>query len=140
MIVFDLKCGQGHTFEGWFENSESFECQKSNGLISCPFCDDKNVSKTLSTFAIKCSHSDTDKTDFKKMQTQLENEIAHFLENNFDDVGSNFAREALKIHYGVVEPRNIRGVSSDEEEKTLRKEGVKFIKIPMPVSSSDHDS
>ena len=31
-----------------------------------------------------------------------------FVEKNFDDVGCDFAKEALKIHYGATEPRNIR--------------------------------
>jgi hypothetical protein len=56
-----------------------------------------------------------------------------FVEKNFDNVGADFATEALKIHYGAAEPRNIRGVSTKEEEKTLKEEGIQFIKIPMPV-------
>jgi len=48
-------------------------------------------------------------------------------------VGSDFTKEALKMHYGVIEPRNIRGVSTKEEEKTLKEEGVQFIKVPMPI-------
>jgi len=54
------------------------------------------------------------------------------VQKNFDDVGCNFAQEALKIHYGAVEPRNIRGVSTKEEEKTLKEEGIEFFKVPMP--------
>ena len=63
----------------------------------------------------------------------LGNKIVDYVEKNFDDVGADFTKEALKIHYGVSEPRNIRGVSTREEEKTLEKEGVQFIKIPIPV-------
>ena len=55
------------------------------------------------------------------------------MKNNFDDVGCDFAKEALKIHYGAVEPRNIRGVSTSQEEKVLRDEGIQFFKIPMPT-------
>jgi len=39
----------------------------------------------------------------------------------------------LKIHYGATEPRNIRGVSTKEEEKTLKEEGIQFFKIPIPA-------
>jgi hypothetical protein len=60
-------------------------------------------------------------------------EIVDYVEKNFDDVGCDFAKEALKIHYGVEEPRNIRGVSTKEEEKMLKKEGIDFVKIPMPA-------
>jgi hypothetical protein len=139
MIAYDLKCGNGHTFEGWFDNRQSYETQKTKGLISCPICDDTHISRTPSTFAIKSSQSDKPYPLQKKQTAQMEKQLIEFLETNFDNVGSNFAKEALKVHYGVSEPRNIRGVSSDEEEKTLRKEGIKFLKIPVPVSS-DQDA
>ena len=66
--------------------------------------------------------------------------IAHYVDNNFDNVGADFAEEALKIHYGVNEPRNIRGVSTPQEEETLRKEGVEFLKFPLPEESPPKDS
>jgi hypothetical protein len=138
MIAYDLRCGREHTFEGWFDDQASYENQKEKGLISCPICNDTNISRLPSTFAIKSSHSAKYCSEQKSLTTQLEKQIVEFFEKNFDNVGSNFAAEALKIHYGVSEPRNIRGISSDEEEKTLRKEGIKFMKIPMPASS-DHD-
>jgi hypothetical protein len=138
MIAYDLRCGREHIFEGWFDDQVSYENQKKKGLISCPFCNDTNISRLPSTFAIKSSHSAKYCSEQKSLTPLLEKQIVEFFEKNFDNVGSKFAAEALKIHYGVSEPRNIRGISSDEEEKTLRKEGIKFIKIPMPASS-DHD-
>jgi hypothetical protein len=138
MIAYDLRCGREHTFEGWFDDQASYQNQKEKGLISCPICNDTNISRLPSTFAIKSSHSAKFCSEQKSFTTQLEKQIVEFFEKNFDNVGSNFAAEALKIHYGVSKPRNIRGISSDEEEKTLRKEGIKFMKIPMPASS-DHD-
>ncbi len=61
-------------------------------------------------------------------------EIVDYVGKNFDDVGCDFAKEALKIHYGVKEARNIRGISTKEEEKMLKEEGIDFVKIPMPVT------
>lgn len=139
MIAYDLRCGKGHTFEGWFDDPISYENQKRDSLISCPFCDDTDISRMPSTFAIKSTQLSKDCPEQQSVTIQLGKQIVEFFEKNFDNVGSNFATEALKIHYGVSEPRNIRGVSSDEEEKILRKEGVKFMKIPMPPSS-DHDA
>lgn len=138
MIAYDLKCSKGHTFEGWFDNQESFESQKKRGFISCPYCDDRAIDRLPSTFAIKSSQPAKDYPEQKNLPIKLGQQLMEFFEKNFDNVGSNFASEALKIHYGVAEPRNIRGVSSDEEEKILRKEGIKFMKIPVPASS-DHD-
>ncbi|PQP33530.1 DUF1178 domain-containing protein, partial [Desulfobacteraceae bacterium SEEP-SAG9] len=60
-------------------------------------------------------------------------QIIDYVEKNFDDVGPEFAKEALKIHYGVSEPKNIKGVSTKQEEETLKQEGVKFFKIPLPT-------
>ena len=45
MIVYDLACGQGHVFEGWFRDSATFEVQKKDHDIVCPVCADSTVSK-----------------------------------------------------------------------------------------------
>jgi len=74
-----------------------------------------------------------DRDDLKALGRQ----IYDFVENNFDNVGPNFAKEALKIHYGASEPRNIRGVSTKQEEKTLQEEGVDFVKVPLPSPPED---
>ena len=131
MIVFDLKCPQGHKFEGWFDDGSAYEDQKDRGLISCPVCNDADISKMPTAFSIKSSHSDKTISLQQKELARIESKIAAFIENNFDNVGPKFATEALKIHYGVTEPRNIRGTSTQEEEKTLKEEGVEFIKIPV---------
>lgn len=142
MIAYDMQCAAGHVFEGWFEDRRAYLDQKKKGLIACPVCNTTSVARVPSTFAIKSPRgprlprkTSTPEADLKK----IGKEVIDFVEKNFDDVGCDFAKEALKIHYGVSEPRNIRGVSTKEEEKTLKKEGVQFIKIPMPVAS-DTDS
>lgn len=133
MIAFDLQCSNGHTFEGWFDDREAFEEQRKQGLVSCPICDDPGVFIVLSTFAIPKAQLPAKQDNLRQLAVgDISRKIAEFLENNFDDVGTEFTREALKIHYGVVEPRNIRGVSSAEEEKLLEKEGVPLLKIPLP--------
>ncbi len=131
MIVFDLMCLQGHKFEGWFDDGRAYEDQKDRGLISCPVCNDADISKMPTAFSIKSSHPDKTISLQQKELARIENKIAAFIENNFDNVGPKFATEALKIHYGVTEPRNIRGTSTQEEEKTLKEEGIEFIKIPV---------
>jgi hypothetical protein len=54
-------------------------------------------------------------------------------------VGTAFAKEALKIHYGVAKKRNIRGSATVQEEETLKEEGIKFLKIPS-IKSKDDDN
>jgi hypothetical protein len=133
MIAYDLQCVNGHAFEGWFEDSKAYQEQKKKKFVSCPVCNTTQVSRIPSTFAIKSSPIP------KKVSLEEENlkrvgkEVVDFIHKNFDDVGCDFAKEALKIHYGVEEPRNIRGVSTKEEEKMLKEEGIDFLKIPMPA-------
>jgi hypothetical protein len=131
MIVFDLKCLQGHKFEGWFDDGKAYEDQKARGLLTCPVCNDADISKIPTAFSIKASHPEKASAVAQKEFAKLEKTLAAFIEKNFDNVGSQFATEALKIHYGVTEPRNIRGTSTQEEEKTLKEEGIEFIKVPV---------
>lgn len=130
MIVFELKCLQGHRFEGWFDDGNAYEDQIVKGLVTCPVCNDAGVSKIPTAFSIKSSHPDKMISLQQKELAMLGKKISAFIENNFDNVGPRFATEALKIHYGVTEPRNIRGTSTLEEEKTLKEEGIEFIKVP----------
>ena len=134
MIAYDLQCVNGHAFEGWFEDSQAYQTQKKKKLIACPACDTTQVSRIPSTFAIKSSPIPQKGSLEEENLKKVGKEIVDFVDKNFDDVGCDFAKEALKIHYGVEEPRNIRGVSTKEEEKMLKEEGIDFLKIPMPVS------
>ena len=136
MIAYDLQCVKGHAFEGWFEDSEAYQTQKKKQLIACPVCNTTQVSRIPSTFAIKSSPIPKKVSNVSPEEENLKRigkEIVDFVEKNFDDVGCDFAKEALKIHYGVKEPRNIRGISTKEEEKMLKEEGIEFLKIPMPA-------
>jgi hypothetical protein len=140
MIAYDLLCGNGHQFEGWFEDSESFDQQQTQGLITCPICDDTTVSKVPSTFAIKGSAGvPADRPEPTVDLVEMGKQIASYVEKNFDNVGPDFAEEALKMHYGVTEPRNIRGVSTPKEEETLRAQGINFYKFPVPEKPTDPD-
>ena len=141
MIAYDLTCANGHVFEGWFEDLAAFESQQLKGLIACPTCNDTTVTVVPSTFGIKTNaliHADgkdcASLEDNDKAQS-LEN-VMSFLSENFEDVGHEFAKEALKMHYDVTEKRNIRGSSTASEEETLKKEGIKFFKLPIPTSDS----
>jgi hypothetical protein len=131
MIVFDLKCLHGHSFEGWFDDGKAYEDQKARGLLTCPVCNNADISKIPTAFSIKASQPEKSPALALKELSRFEKTLAAFIEKNFDNVGSRFATEALKIHYGVTEPRNIRGTSTQEEEKTLKEEGIEFIKVPV---------
>lgn len=129
MIAYDLICSNGHLFECWFKDSASFEEQQAAGIINCPICNDTQVVKTFSPFMIKKSSGEKKKGEEVAQQAlQL---IHEYVDKHFEDVGDQFAREALRMHYGEAEKRNIRGTATTEEEVILREEGVQFFKVPI---------
>lgn len=138
MIVFDLSCEDGHRFEGWFADATECERELSENSVECPLCGNKNVSRAFSPFAIK-SATRADGPPALPNPMELIKHISDMVKANFHDVGSKFATEALKIHYGVSEARNIRGVSTQAEEKMLKDEGVEFIKVPV-LTPKDTDA
>lgn len=135
MIAFDLICCNGHKFECWFKNNDSFEEQKSYGVITCPVCRETHVEKALTSFGIRKHGSRREAENAEKTPVPIQEVLRglrDFIDKNFEDVGLNFASEALKIHYGEAEKRNIRGMTLPNEEKVLEEEGVPFMKIPLP--------
>lgn len=134
MIAFDLECAQGHIFEGWFSSIESFEIQNDQDLIICPYCNDKNIRRVISPVTTKNSSRKEEETVVKGAidYRRLAREVMDYINQNFDDVGPDFTKEALKMHYGVTEKKNIKGSATTEEEKVLREEGIEFFKVPIP--------
>ena len=137
MIAFDLACPHGHIFEGWFDSNESFEEQNMEGLVRCPVCDASDIRKVISPVTLKKSQpvamTGQETIDYQR----LAREVVEYVKNNSEDVGAQFAAEALKIHYGVAEKRSIRGSATADEEKTLKEEGVDFVKVPFPITDDD---
>ena len=132
MIIYDLKCEKGHTFEGWFKDRRSWVLQSSEKLISCPVCNSCNVEIVPSSITIMGKDSrvadnlrEEELSPFKTLQL-----LHQYIDKNFEDVGDKFAEVALKIHFGEEEKRNIKGTTTPQEENNLREEGVQFIKIP----------
>lgn len=144
MIVFDLKCLCGCQFEGWFEDRNDFERQLSGGLLGCPECGGTAIHKIFSPVKTisnavpgEVVHPDQVKDEVSAEVVQFFQTVEKFVEDNFADVGPDLAREALKMRYGVSEPKNIRGCATEDEEKLLREEGIELLKIPILKKSSD---
>ena len=141
MIIFDLSCLCGYQFEAWFQGHDDYEKQKESGMLQCPDCAGTDVHKVLSPVAVRCSSpivskSPTGEIDGAKALAFLKG-LKKYVETNFEDVGVKLADEALKIHYGTKEARNIRGVATSSEEKMLAEEGVELLKIPVLADDSD---
>ncbi|HCY87024.1 MAG TPA: DUF1178 domain-containing protein [Desulfobacteraceae bacterium] len=143
MIVFDLECVNGHTFEGWFEDRADLDRQQEDGLLQCPVCESFSVSPKLSAVAVRTSSSPSLRQAQQAFHANQEvlaeftERVADFVEKHYEDVGGSFAKEALKMHYGAKEFRNIRGTTTQEEEKTLEKEGVQVFKVPVKKKENE---
>ena len=131
MIAFDLFCSNGHKFECWFKDSASCEKQIASGAVCCPVCNDPQIRRAFSPFMIK---RDAGKREGKYDPAQAQQVlqlITEYIEKHFEDVGADFYKEALKIHSGEAEKRNIKGTATTEEEVILKEEGVPFFKVPV---------
>ncbi|KQC06052.1 MAG: hypothetical protein APR62_08545 [Smithella sp. SDB] len=138
MIIYDLKCEKGHSFEGWFKDRQAWISQNSQKLVSCPVCNSSSIEIVPSSVAFIGKDSRTSEKITEKGHS-LANALKmlnQYLDNNFEDVGNKFAETALKIHYGDEERRNIKGTSTPQEEENLREEGVHFLKISLPKMDS----
>jgi len=144
MIVYDLTCVCGSIFEGWFQDREELVAQQEAGLLCCPNCGGNAIRKILSPVSLCSTHESSPMTTTAEKESGVSPEallhalrtVQKFVEKNFEDVGTRLAEESLKIHYGVKEARNIRGVVTEEEEKVLEQEGIELLKVPI-VSEDD---
>ena len=46
MIKYTLNCKNGHQFDSWFSDSESFEKLRKKGHLECAICSSKEVDDT----------------------------------------------------------------------------------------------
>jgi hypothetical protein len=150
MKVLDLRCSNGHGFEGWFASEEEYQSQNGSGMLACPLCADKVISRVPSAPRLNLSGArepaqagaterpsppqpaapqpaatDTD------LHAVFMRAVRHVLANT-EDVGQRFAEEARRIHYGESEARGIRGQASREEAEALIEEGIEIGVLPVP--------
>lgn len=153
MIVFDLKCGAGHVFEAWFNNSDSYAAQAAAGQLACPSCGNSEVVKAPmapniatgvqapekpavpAAAAPAAMHAAYAGQDIKAHFKRFLEEVKTHVEENFDYVGKEFAEEARKIHYGEEAARPIYGEATPAESAALRDEGIDFLELPFPRKS-----
>ena len=132
MITFDLCCDKEHVFEAWFKDFGSYKDQAKRGLIQCPVCGSKRIRKLPSPVAtLRKPKAGSDGKGQEEALTAILKTLQEYVERNTEDVGVEFAETALKMHYGVLESKNIRGVATPEQERILKEEGIKFFKIPV---------
>ena len=152
MIAFDLCCGKGHRFEGWFASSVEYNRQLEDGLVRCPSCDDSAVRKALSVPNIgrkgnrqqpaasppveavpnaEVANVPAVPTKMADMMQKLASAQTEMLKNS-QWVGREFAETARSIHYGESDNQMIHGEVSPAEADALAEEGVAVAPLPFP--------
>lgn len=149
MKVFDLSCTKNHRFEGWFQSSADYDTQVAGGLLVCPNCGDANIRKLPSAPRLNLSGASATVNEpstavsipksgplhptIEQMQA-LWYRVAKEIVRNTEDVGSDFAEEARKIHYREAPERGIRGQATADEAAQLADEGIELFSMPLPDS------
>lgn len=146
MIHYELRCSEGHGFDGWFPSISAFESQAKRGFVVCPHCGGSNVSRALmapgipkkgaparnavapATAATPAKATLPDRIPAAVM-AQLQRLRAE-VEANCDYVGPGFAEEARRIHNGESDRTGIYGEATKEEAEALREDGIAVAAIP----------
>ena len=142
MKVLDLRCAQGHGFEGWFASNDEFEEQLAAKLLECPVCGGTDIAKLLSAPRLNLVGSSPAEPAQQQQQQQparaaLEARWLRAVREviaSTEDVGTRFADEARRMHYGEIAERGIRGQATREQAGELLDEGIAVMALPdLPV-------
>lgn len=135
MKVLNLRCANGHGFEGWFASDDDFMDQNGRGLVECPLCADRVVTRMPTAPRLNLSGakepSAAPEPQAADLQAAWLKAVRHMIENT-EDVGDRFPDEARRIHYGETPHRGIRGHATPEERAALHEEGIEVVSIPVP--------
>lgn len=137
MKVFNLRCGNGHGFEGWFASEDDFLDQNGRGLLTCPLCADQVVTRMPSaprlnlSATAESSPASTTTVSMPDLQAAWLQAVRQVMAST-EDVGERFTDEARRIHYGESDPRAIRGQATPEQRAELLEEGIEVVALPLP--------
>ncbi len=160
MIHYQLNCGRGHGFDGWFRDSAAFEQQAAAGLVECPDCADTRVTRALMAPALGRKRSAAARAEpAAEAAPQSEaaapeeapaasgslavagprmpdhvraalQRIRAEVEQRCTYVGPKFADEARRMHRGESEVQGIYGETTPAEAEALADEGIEVGRIP----------
>lgn len=152
MICYRLHCAAGHEFEGWYKDSATFARLREGGLLSCPDCGSARVEqapmapaivkggrKSLASAPQQPEASAPVVAAGAAPQAQAVvpdallgamRRVREAIEENCENVGRNFADEALRMHHGEAPQRGIYGDMTSSDRELLEDEGVEFHTVP----------
>ncbi len=148
MKVLNLRCANGHGFEGWFGSDDDFMQQNGDGRIECPLCADRIITRLPAAPRLNLSGAREPAPPAEKavqtppaadptpaqpadLQAAWLQAVRHLLAST-EDVGERFAERARRMHYGEEPLRGIRGQATPEDRAALLEEGIETMAIPVP--------
>ncbi len=147
MKVLDLQCSEQHCFEGWFASEDEFQRQLQAQLLECPLCGATQVVKRLSAPRLRLSSArpaPIEQADLvvspaaePTVQAQWLRAMRQLVANT-EDVGTKFAEEARRIHYGEAKERSIRGQANATQTRELWDEGITVLPLPRVLKDPLH--
>jgi hypothetical protein len=167
MIVFDLEChADGHRFEGWFGSSSAFEQQRALGLVDCPQCGSRNVTKApmaprlarkgnqqegtgrealsqpapSAPMPVAALPPERDRVPVPPRVLAAMQALAAVQAEALQHsrwVGEKFAEAARSMHYGEREAEVVHGKATAQEAQDLLEEGIAIMPLPFPVAPPD---
>ena len=135
MIKYNLKCDNDHEFESWFSDSKEFERLKIKKLLECIYCNSKIVKKSIMAPMISVSKNNNvnkfqiNEKILKKQRNKLI-KLRNYIEKNFEYVGEDFSKKVREIYYDKKNKKTIYGITTPEERKDLKEEGIDLLSIP----------
>jgi len=148
VIRFALVCESAHTFESWFRDGEAFDEQRERGLLSCPVCQSTTIDKAIMApqvarkdrGALPPPNAETPPAvepapvalmtpEQAELRSRLK-ELRDLMLRNSDNVGTKFAEEARRMHFGEVEHRAIHGEADREQVVALLEDGIEVMPLP----------
>ncbi|MDR1368084.1 MAG: DUF1178 family protein [Candidatus Accumulibacter sp.] len=135
MIIIDLACNHGHSFEAWFQSHDVYEAQRGKSLIACPGCGSTEITRVPSAIRVGKNRASAAQTGSKPLLedaalfAQFQRVLEHILSDS-ENVGGNFANEARRIFYNEAPRRAIHGEASLADYEELQEEGIEIMLIP----------
>ena len=148
MILYRLQCECGHDFDAWFRDSATYDRQEKRGQVSCPECQSTHVGKAIMAPRLSGDHrkkGERDNLPAPSGEIAVPDEVKaralarqilrsmrrmrRYAEENFENVGENFAEEARaigkaaqrRIHHVIGNDARLFGVVTCATEHVLRK-------------------
>jgi hypothetical protein len=155
MIHYDLRCGDGHGFDGWFRDSATFDQQAARGLVECPVCGGTKVERALMAPRLSrgakgpvieaeprpeaaesqppAPQAEAPAAPPMPLPDQLRGALQRLraeVEQKCTYVGGNFAEEARRMHEGEKPAKPIYGEATPAEAEALAEDGIDVARIP----------